>query len=79
MGLMSDSLVLVSGTECRGRKPPPLSGGARGGRGSGLYLPQPRSTELIAGLLQRGEKFSGTQKAKQQLVRGISTQPTRRE
>jgi len=78
MGLLRDSRALASGTGSWARESPPLSGGMKGGRGLGRYPTQPRSTELVAGSLQRGEKFSGTQKAKQS-VRFISTQPIRRE
>ena len=62
MGLMRDSLVLATGTGCRVREPPPLSGRAKGARVSGPNPTRPRSTEILGGPLRRREKFSGIQK-----------------
>ena len=49
MSLLSDLLVPATGTGGRARELPTLSGGAREGRGSGLYPAQPHSTKLVAG------------------------------
>ena len=59
MGLMSDSLVRAAVTECRAREPLLCQEGRGEAEARGeIYPTQPRSTEHVAGPLQKGERSS---------------------